>query len=430
MIILRRLGKQDSCRVILSDPLIGTIDGDNQTFSVSYEYTPGRIEILYNGQVLTSPTDFSETGPDEITFVYLKPEEHTILRANYEIGDCTADGTRVKDFLDLEDTPTSYDSQAGKIVSVNTAETGLSFIDFEPGLTNFIALTDTPTTYSGFENHYVKVNPSGDGLEFVLPEGDVQEGLSTSISQGSYSTTVGFDHAFASDQYVLTVGLENTVDPEPSIYPTLIRDKTTTGFTVEFSGDIDSDNYYLNWRATLSGTGTIGGGGAGLHELSNDLSPELGGDLEVGCNLVMLDPAPNCTTVSGGYIRGHSGDASEMFVADNSPMSGDGFGTPLYMMGNGKWGTCTAVSGTTQMPCAAMAIEPGDGGVKKILWKGIIRKGEWGSMPLTPGQVIYVSTVDGGITNVKPNNGHWKQPIGLAIAADTIRFDPGFYPGS
>jgi hypothetical protein len=428
MITLRRVGKQETCRVILSDPLIGVLDGVNQTFSVSYEYTPGRIEILYNGQVLTSPQDFTETGPEEITLVYLYPEEQTILRANYEIGDCTGieGGGGADNFVELEDTPSSYASQAGKLVSVNNTETGLSFIDFEAGLTNFISLTDTPTTYSGFEDHYVKVTPSGDGLEFVLPEGDIQEGISSSISSGVYSTTVNFDRAFANDQYVLTVGLENTVDPEPSIYPILIRDKSTTGFTVDFSGDIDSDNYYLNWRATLSGTSILGGGGSGINELSNDLSPELGGNLEVGDHLVMLNTAPNGTTVSGGYVRGHSGDASEMFVFDNSPMAGDGFGTPLYMRTDGKWGTCTAVSGTTQMPCAALAIEPGDGTTKNILWKGIIRKGEWS---WTPGDLIYVSTVEGAITNVEPNNGHRKQCIGLAIAQDTIRFDPGFNPG-
>jgi hypothetical protein len=322
--------------------------------------------------------------------------------------------------LDLDDTPTSYYSQAGKIVSVNESETGLSFIDFEPGLTNFISLTDTPTTYSGFENHFIKVNDSGDGIEFVSSlGGDTQEGIYP-VSSGVYSTTVAFDTSFTNDQYVLTVGLENSIDPEPSIFPTLIRDKSTTGFTVDFSGDIDSDNYYLNWRATLSG-GAGSGGGSGINEVSEDLSPSLGGDLEVGSNLVMLDPSPSNTTISGGYARGYSGEASEMFVADNSPPSGDGFATPLYMMSNGKFGTCTAASGTTQMPCMAMALESGDGGVKKIFWKGLIRKGEWS---WTPNDPIYVSTIEGAITNVKPNSGAWAQSIGRAIASDTIRFDP------
>jgi hypothetical protein len=429
MIILRKIKTSggDSCRVILSDPLVGVTDGSNQVFTVSEEYTPGRIEIIYNGQVLTSPVDFEETGPNEITFVYLKPEDITVLRANYELGDCSGSSPGgSSDFLGLEDTPTSYVSHGDKLVKVKSDESGLEFTTLSGGTSDFVGLTDTPTTYSGFENYYVKVNSNGTGLEFVLPDnGDTQEGI-LNIPNGVASTAVSFSRDFDNTNYIVTLTLENTGDVEPSIFPILITEKTVSGFSVEFSGDIDTDNYYLNWRATLSGSGFSSSGGGGLTELSNDSSPQLGGDLEVGSHLTLLDPSPSNTTVSGGFVRGYSGEASEMFVFDNSPMACDGFGTPLYMRSDGKWGTCTAVSGTTQMPCGALALEPGDGSVKKILWKGIIRKGEWS---WTPGDVIYVSTVEGALTNVRPNNGHWKQSIGLAIASDAIKFDPGFNPG-
>ena len=417
MIILRKLGKPDPCRVIISDSLTGTADGSNQKFYVSYEYAPDHIEIIYNGQVLTSPSDFTETGLKEITFVYLKPTDITALTANYETGDC--DGI-VPTFLRLEDTPANYVSQANKIVVVKADETGLTFIDQAEGLTNFIELTDTPTTYSGFENHYVKVNQDGSALNFVLPEGEVQEGIEN-IPNGVSSTAVSFDHRFDSDLYVLTVSMENKVDSEPSVYPTLIKDKTDTGFTVDFSGDTDSSNYYLNWRATLSGTGTVGGSGAGIYELSDDLSPELGGDLDVGDNLIILDTSPNGQSIHG-YDVGASGDASEMYVSDNPT----GYACPLYMKSDGTWATCCAASGTHHMPCAAMALEEDDGAIKKILWKGNIRKGGWS---WTPGQTMFVSTIKGAITNVEPNGGSWVQPIGIAISSDTIRFDPGFYPG-
>ena len=421
MITLRKLART-ACRVVMSDDLSGVTNGSNQVFTVTYEYIPGHIEIIYDGQVLTSSVDFDETGPKEITFIYLKPTDTTVLKANYEAGECTGIGDAVENFLDLEDTPSSYASQAGKIVSVNSGETGLEFINFQPGETNFISLTDTPTTYSGFENHYVKVNSTGDGLEFILPDGDSQEGIEN-VTNGVSSTAVTFDRVFSSDEYVLTVNLENKVDSAPSIYPTLIRNKTDAGFTVDFSDEIDSSNYYLNWRATLSGSGSLPGGGS-ISELSDDTSPELGGNLEVGSHLTMLDTTPSNTTISGGFIRGYSGEASDMYVLDNPT----GFACPLYMRSDGKWGPCTAVSGTTQMPCAAMALETGDGAIKKIFWKGIIRKGEWN---LVPGQVIYVSTVEGAITNIRPNNGHQKQAIGIAIRSDTIRFDPGFYdPGA
>lgn len=504
MIILRKLGKQSSCRVILADTLSGQTDGQNQTFSVSNEYTPGRIEILYNGQVLTSPTDFEETGPQEITFVYLKPTDITVLRANYEMGDCGQEGgSSASNFLELEDTPYDYTSHGGKLVSVRDDETGLTFIDSFPITTNFLDLLDTPTTYSGFENRYVRVKATGDGLEFAVPCGDPQEGtlnipdgvsnlditfaeefdddtfvliislenrgddhpsvfptliknksksgfsveFSGNIDSGNYylnwraaspclepatasgdiqdgieniptgvsSTEILFPHRFNTDDFVLTVSLENKLDAEPSVYPVIVKNRTVDGFTAEFSGNIDSENYYLNWRATLMGPGSYPLCG-GITELSEDLSPELGADLNVGDHLVMLDPSPNGMSVHG-YEIGYSGEASEMYVGDNPT----GFACPLYMRPDGTWAAACAASGIYHMPCAALALEEDDGDVKKIFWKGIIRKGIWN---WTPGSKIYVSTVEGALTSAKPNGGSWPQVIGIAISSDSIRFDP------
>ena len=427
MIILRKIDTDSGqlCGIMLSDDLIGVRDEDNQVFTVSNEYNAGRIEILYNGQVLTSPTDFTETGPQEITFVYLKPGEDTVLKANYEMGDCG--GTGGIEFTDLRDTPFSYSSASGKLVAVKDDETGLEFIDYVPssgtGVNEFIQLVDTPADYSGFENYFVKVNAAGNGLVFEPPAGGItQEGLEN-ISDNVSSTTITFPNTFSSTDYVLTLSLANTLDANPSVYPTLITDKTTTGFTVDFSGEIDSSNYHLNWRATHSGTaGVVIARSLQNPDLSRGLSsPEPSGDLVVGDNLILLDPSPNGMS-SHGYEIGYSGDASEMYVQDNA----GNFACPLYMRSDGKWAACTAVSGTTQMPCAALALEEDDGGIKKILWKGIIRKGSWS---WKPNDIIYVSTVEGSLTNVKPNSGAWVQTVGIAIARDTIRFDPGFNPG-
>lgn len=391
MITLKRLGTQQIYRVVLSDSLTGNTDGINQVFYVANEYSTNRIEIIYNGQVLLSPNDFLETGPKEITFVSIKPTNSDVIVANYETG---------------------YYSSAEGI-----------------GPLSFLGLNDTPKDYSGFENHFVRVNATGNALDFYLPEVDVQEGV-VNIPIGVSTTTINFESSFSNISYVLTLGLENTVDLYPSIYPAIIIDKTIDSFTINFSGEIDSSNYYLNWRATLSGIGINSSSNNTdsnlyLSALSDDESPTLSNNLEVGSNLILIDNAPSNVTISGGYVRGYSGEASNMFVSSNSS-SGDGWGVPLYMTSGGTWGTCTAISGSTQMPCAAMSLEGGDGDIKKILWKGIIRKGEWN---WTPGKVLYVSTVEGAITQVMPNNGHWKQPIGIALKNDTIRFDPGFYPG-
>jgi hypothetical protein len=366
--------------------LVGVADGVNQTFNVTYPYVSGRIEIIYNGQVLTSPLDFEETGSTEITFVYLKPEDITVLKANYEVEGPGNFGT----FLDLDDTPFSYE---------------------------------------GHEGEFVKVNQAGDGLEFVQIIDGSHEGTAP-VASGVTSTSVNFDTPFDDANYVLVTDLQNTDDSCPSIYPTIITDKTASGFDVSFAGQIDSDNYYLNWIATTSGS-SLGGGSSTVSGTTNnyynldlveDTTPELGGDLQVGSNAILLD-----TTPSGNYIHGYtigwSGDASDsQYVQKNDT----GFGCPLYMRNDGKWFQCTAASGTTQMPCAALALDEGTGGNKKILWKGIARRGSWS---WTPGDVIYVSTVAGALTNTPANSGAWMQPVGLAIKSDTIRFDPGFYPG-
>jgi hypothetical protein len=396
MIILRKLGRQSDCRFVMADELVGLADGVNQTFAVSYEYTPGKIEIMYNGQLLTSPYDFDEYGadeptasglePNEIRFVYLKPTDLTVLRANYQVGNC-ADG--------------SYDGPGGII----------------PGATSFIELTDTPTTYSGFENNYLKINAAGDGIEFVASVGDtsgIVEGIEPVVS-GTTSVSVTFTSAITAD-YVVTASLENTGDAETSIYPILIKNKTVMGFTAEFSGEIDTDNYRLHWRVTdPNAVVSTSSSNFGLSTVSYESSPELGGDIDLGDDLIILDTKPNGMTAHG-YEVGSSGEASVMEVFDNPT----GFACPLYMRPDGKWGPCSAAAGLNQMPCTALALEE-DEGLKKIFWKGNIRKGNWN---WTPGQKIYVSTVEGAITNVKPNGGSWPQVIGVAISKDTIRFDP------
>jgi hypothetical protein len=71
-------------------------------------------------------------------------------------------------FLGLSDTPTDYTGQAGKIATVNLAETGLDFEDAASGgVDTFLELTDTPSSFSSKRRQNVKVNAAGDALEFT-----------------------------------------------------------------------------------------------------------------------------------------------------------------------------------------------------------------------------------------------------------------------
>ena len=57
---------------------------------------------------------------------------------------------------------------------------------------------------------------------------------------GSSLTASGID-------YTVVVSMYNEVDADPSIYSWVITDRTNDNFTIEFSGDIDSDNYWIHY---------------------------------------------------------------------------------------------------------------------------------------------------------------------------------------
>lgn len=82
MIILQRLHRQN---LVVGDELSGTLDGANQAYTTTYNYDPNEIMVFYNGQALQSPEDFSVTGSNEITFVYIMPYAAENLKATYAL---------------------------------------------------------------------------------------------------------------------------------------------------------------------------------------------------------------------------------------------------------------------------------------------------------------------------------------------------------
>lgn len=94
MIVLKRIVTQPSAAPSACYEIAGTLSGtqneSNQVFYTEYDYEPDTVSVLYNGQALHSPNDFLETGPNEITFIYMKPRLETVLRANYQYRDCSS----------------------------------------------------------------------------------------------------------------------------------------------------------------------------------------------------------------------------------------------------------------------------------------------------------------------------------------------------
>lgn len=68
-----------------------------------------------------------------------------------------------------------------------------------------------------------------------------------SIVLGSTSHTVTFTTTQADTSYNLSVDLI-TSDANPSVYSYVTANKTVSGFTVFFSGEIDSNNFVLEWE--------------------------------------------------------------------------------------------------------------------------------------------------------------------------------------
>ena len=123
---------------------------------------------------------FEQTDKDNIQTALSQAHSHAnkaLLDALTNSGDGTkflsddgtykvVDGGGTATFTGLTDTPASYTGAGGKIVAVNSGETGLEFIDTPSGggASTFDELTDTPATK--IAGKYVRVSADGLSLEY------------------------------------------------------------------------------------------------------------------------------------------------------------------------------------------------------------------------------------------------------------------------
>ena len=70
---------------------------------------------------------------------------------------------------------------------------------------------------------------------------------SFNLSSGDSTAAIVFDEPQPDINYAINLSLVNSGDNPPSIYSYIVTSKLVTGFTVLFSGEIDSDNYILEW---------------------------------------------------------------------------------------------------------------------------------------------------------------------------------------
>ncbi len=102
---------------------------------------------------------------------------------------------------------------------------------------------------------------SGDSTTVLVTEQAIKAYVDSQIAQevitgqevlvdGDSTGSVVFSSAEADTNYSISYSLVNTVDSLPSMYGSIVTEKTVNGFTVTLSGALDSDNYTLDWTIT------------------------------------------------------------------------------------------------------------------------------------------------------------------------------------
>lgn len=170
------------------------------------------------------------------------------------------------EFIELLDTPDTYAGSGGYVVTVTSGADALEFTSISDLTSDIhhhdlLGLTDDDHPQyilvdgsRGFTATVSGVHPTLDNDLTTKWYVDQQTGYHKetgreSLANNDSSKAVTFGTAFGDTNYSISCVLNNTVDANPSIYPMIITNKSSGGFTALFSGDIDSNNYYLEWIA-------------------------------------------------------------------------------------------------------------------------------------------------------------------------------------
>lgn len=176
-----------------------------------------------------------------------------------------AGGAGVDTFLELTDTPASYDSaDIGKFIRVKSDLSGLEFAECAGG-TTFLSLTDTPANYTDQAGKYVKVNVGEDGLEFgAAPGGAFTSKIAVHLSADQtlthgnillihfdvedYDTDGEFDHVSthqfhpdATGYYHITIAVYSNINVDNAV----------------LAGEIRKNGARISWGQNVSGGGAV-----------------------------------------------------------------------------------------------------------------------------------------------------------------------------
>lgn len=148
-----------------------------------------------------------------------------------------------------------------------------------------------------------------------------------------------------------------------------------------------------------------------MSDVSDDATPQLGGDLELSGYLIEYTPIPGSDLSFSGFYTTMTVDSNSVGITAALAVDTDSNLVETHTT-------------TPYMPCFVMAMETGTGS-KKVFNQGYIRNDAWA---WTVGDIIYVSGVAAGsLTQTAPTiSGALVQVIGVATHADRMFFSPNF----
>lgn len=152
-----------------------------------------------------------------------------------------------------------------------------------------------------------------------------------------------------------------------------------------------------------------------MSNLSEDTTPELGGDLAIGDNRIDLDtlPATNQTAV-GPTTKAFQASATISIM------------TLCYLNSSSKWANTDADAEATTAGMLGLALEAGttDTAMRVALPGSFVTNSSW-SWTVSPTSPIYASTTTGDLTQTAPSgSSDTVRIVGYAVSATQIFFNP------
>lgn len=213
--------------VITNETPSGTLDKSNTVFNCVYTPISGTLTVALNGlhQEPGINNDYTASG-SQITFVYPPLSEDIVLCDYFYYKGATTSGFGIGGFTDHGDLDGLSDDDHPQYILANGSRSFSATIG---------GVDPTSSNHLATKNYVDNLITGKEGSQAIL--------------NGADNVLITFASAFPNTNYSVVVTLENIADSPVSIYSYAVTAKSINGFTVSFSGDIDSANYKLNWIA-------------------------------------------------------------------------------------------------------------------------------------------------------------------------------------